>query len=116
MEDLSTPPLFDLKARQLTWRYSAHLLHFNDGLSVTHFTKTTISPFQVITWHVSEIPVSALTETGKYGVFRRAMTEVRDSQEARDVLVGPLPGGRKSRVARSRQSDGAVNYPSWWVE
>jgi hypothetical protein len=116
MEDHSTPPLFDLKARQLDYRLSAHFLHFNDGLNVLHFTRTTINPFQVITWHIGEIPPAWMTDHGKYACFRAGLTIVGSSQEVRDELTGSLKTRRAQYEKHLKRAPGPLPYPSWWVE
>jgi hypothetical protein len=116
MEDHSTPPLFDLKARQLDWQLGAQMLHFNDGLNVLHFTKTTIQPFQVITWHVGEIPAQWLVDHGRYECFRAGLTIIGSSQDVKDELRPPSRSSKAYRARQEKKADGPLAVPSWWVE
>jgi len=116
MRDPLQPVLFDLKARRLDWRLSAHLLHFNDGLNVLHFTRTTINPFQVVTWHVGEIPAQWMVDHGRYECFRAGLTIIGSSPEVKDELT--LTGKARMRAARpeEKRADQPSPFPSWWVE
>ena len=116
MKDPLQPVLFDLKARQLDWRLSAHFLHFNDGLNVLHFTKTTINPFQVITWHIGDIPAQWMVDHGRYNCFRAGLTVIGASQEVRDELSTSAKARTKSARPEERQVDQPSDFPSWWVE
>ncbi len=116
MEDLSTPPLFDLQARKLDYTLSAAFLHFNDGLNVVHFVRTTIAPFQVVTHHVAEIPAAWMTDRGKYECFRAGLTIVRDSIEVRDTLAPRGKLGQRNRTSQAYKAPGPLPVPSWWVE
>jgi hypothetical protein len=116
MKDPLQPVLFDLKARQLDWRLSAHLLHFNDGLMVTHFTRTTINPFQVTTWHIDEIPAAVLTDHGRLACFKAALADVANSQEVHDELAPRGGWHRASARKPADKVDQPSPFPSWWVE
>jgi len=116
MKDPLQPVLFDLKTRQLDWRLSAHFLHFNDGLNVLHFTRTTINPFQVTTWHIGEIPAPWLTDHGRYQCFRAGLTMVAASPEVRDELL-PKKGWHPPSARKAADKvDQPSPFPSWWVE
>ena len=108
--------LFDLKARQLSWRLSANLLHFNDGLNVLHFVRTTLDPFQVITWHVGEIPPQWMTDHGRYECFRAGLSIIASSPEVRDELTGKKRTRAEYAALRERKVDYPTATPSWWVE